>query len=104
MPSEGDCTSHQVPSGGRGNGTLRLRNYGLYFLFTFLFVAYSSLRVTPCNSGLSPFGPALPFQPQLQGGPDLISSAAVAIAKMMMSYLGSDELNAAPRVQRKVVW
>jgi hypothetical protein len=71
-----------TPSGGRGNGKLRLRNYGLYFLFTFLFVAYSSLRVTPCNSGLSPFGPALPFQPRLQGGPDLISSAAVAIAKM----------------------
>ena len=27
-------------SGGRGNGTLRLRNQGLYFLFIFLFVAY----------------------------------------------------------------
>src|SRR5258705_6712473 len=51
-------------------GTLRLRNERIYFLFTFLFVAYSSLRVTPCNSGLSLFGPALPFQPRLQGEPD----------------------------------
>ena len=34
-----------------------------------------SLQVTPCNSGLSLVGPALPFQPRLQGGPDLISSS-----------------------------
>jgi hypothetical protein len=53
-----------------------------------------SLRVTPCNSGLSLVGPALPFQPRLQGGPDLIYSAAVAIAKMMMSSLESDGLDA----------
>ena len=42
-----------------------------------------SLRVKPCNSGLSLVGPALPFQPRLQGGPDLISSAAAVTAKMM---------------------
>ena len=53
---------------------MRLRNERIYVLFTFLFVAYSSLRVTPPNSGLSSWGPALPFQPRLQGGPDLISS------------------------------
>jgi hypothetical protein len=47
----------------------------------FIFCSFSSssltfsLRVTPCNSGLSLVGPALPFQPRLQGGPDLISSS-----------------------------
>ena len=49
-----------------------------------------SLRVTPFTSGLSLVGPALPFQPRLQGGPDLISSAAAVTAKMMMSSLESD--------------
>ena len=39
-------------------------------------------------------GPALPFQPRLQGGSDLISSADVEIAKMMVSSLESDGLDA----------
>ena len=53
-----------------------------------------SLRVTPCNSGLSLVGPALPFRLRLQGEPDLISSAAVVIATMVMSSLESDVLDA----------
>ena len=91
-------------SGGRGNCKLRSRNQGRYFLFIFLFLAYILSAGHTMLRWSFPRGPALPFQPRLQGGPDLISSAASVTAKMMMAYLGSDELNAAPRVQRKVVW
>jgi hypothetical protein len=75
-------------------GTLRLRNERIYFLFIFLFVPYILSAGHTICSGLSLVGPALPFQPRLRGGPDLISSAAVVIAKMVMSSLESDVLDA----------
>ena len=34
------CGRYDTLSGGRGNGTLRLRNERIYFLFIFFFVTY----------------------------------------------------------------
>ena len=60
---------------------MRLRNERIYFLFFLLFVAYILCGSHHVTVVFPSWVRLFLFQPQLQGGPDLISSATVAIAR-----------------------